>query len=55
MVRLELIRHKATEDKTKNFVLMEISKDLTYVAQTGLIGEGLPNHKTEFRLEPGNL
>ncbi len=32
---------------------METSKDHTYVAQTGLIGEGLPNHKTEFKLAPG--
>ncbi len=53
MVRLELNRHRSTEDKAKNFVLMEISKDSTYVAQTGLIGEGLPNHKTEFAPEPG--
>ena len=53
LVRLELTRHMSTEDKAKNFVLMEVSRDLTYVAQTGLIGEGLPNHKTEFGLEPG--
>lgn len=53
LVRLELARHKATEDKTHHFVLMEISRDRTYVAQTGLIGEGLPNHKTEFKIEPG--
>lgn len=50
LVRLELTQHKATEDKTQRFVLLEISKDHTYVAQTGLIGEGLPNHKTEFKL-----
>lgn len=53
LVRLELIQHKATEDKTKHFVLMETTKGGTYAAQTGLIGEGLPNHKTEFKLEPG--
>ena len=53
LVRLELTQHKATEDKTQSFVLMETSKDHTYVAQTGLIGEGLPNHKTEFKLAPG--
>ncbi|MFA7270872.1 MAG: membrane protein insertase YidC [Sterolibacterium sp.] len=53
LVRLELTQHKATEDKSKHFVLMEISKERTYLAQTGLIGEGLPNHKTEFKLEPG--
>jgi len=55
LVRLQLLRHKATEDKNQNFVLMEISRDRTYLAQSGLIGEGLPNHKTEFRLEPGPL
>jgi YidC/Oxa1 family membrane protein insertase len=54
LVRLELTQHKATEDKSQHFVLMEISKDRTYLAQTGLIGEGLPNHKTEFRLDPGS-
>jgi YidC/Oxa1 family membrane protein insertase len=50
LVRLELIQHKATEDKSQNFVLMETTKNGIYVAQTGLIGEGLPNHKTEFKL-----
>ena len=50
LIRLELTEHKATEDQAQHFVLMEISKDRTYVAQTGLIGEGLPNHKTEFKL-----
>ncbi|HMM54084.1 MAG TPA: membrane protein insertase YidC [Candidatus Desulfobacillus sp.] len=52
--RLELVRHRATDDKTRDFVLMESGATGTYVAQTGLIGEGLPNHKTEFRLMPGN-
>lgn len=53
LVYLELIRHKAPEDKTKNFVLLEMSRERTYLAQSGLIGAGLPNHKTEFRLVPG--
>jgi len=52
LVRLELLQHKATEDKDKPFVLMEIDRNRTYLAQTGLIGEGLPNHKTEFKLDP---
>lgn len=54
LVRVELTRHRAPEDKTKNFVLIETSRERTYLAQTGLIGEGLPNHKTEFKLAPGN-
>lgn len=53
LLRLELLRHKSTENKDRPFVLMEISGERTYVAQSGLIGEGLPNHKTAFRLDAG--
>lgn len=53
LVRLELPQHKATEDKSKPFVLFETIKERIYLAQTGLIGEGLPNHKTEFQLVSG--
>ncbi len=53
LVRLELIRHKATEDGSKNFVLLENSTEHLYLAQSGLMGEGLPNHKTEYKLAPG--
>jgi YidC/Oxa1 family membrane protein insertase len=54
LVGLELTSHKAPNDKTRNFILFENNpKEHIYLAQTGLIGEGLPNHKTEFRLAPG--
>jgi YidC/Oxa1 family membrane protein insertase len=53
LINLELTKHKATEDKTKNFVLLDNGKEHLYLAQSGLIGEGLPNHKTEFKLAPG--
>ena len=42
--RLEFKQHKGTLDKTKPFVLFQSTADHTYVAQSGLIGEGLPNH-----------
>ncbi len=46
---LELLRHKATEDKSKNFVLLDDRQQPhLYIAQSGLIGTGLPNHKTLF-------
>lgn len=52
---LVLLRHKATEDKTKNFVLFEDDNPKRiYIAQSGLIGTGLPNHKTPFTGTPGN-
>jgi YidC/Oxa1 family membrane protein insertase len=47
-VHLELLHHKATEDKTRNFVIFGTTH--AYAAQSGLIGTGLPNHKTVWRL-----
>jgi YidC/Oxa1 family membrane protein insertase len=46
--RAELPRHRATVDTSKTFVLLERSARHTYVAQSGLIGEGLANHNTRF-------
>lgn len=49
LVHLELIHHKATGDEKKNYVLID-SVEHHYSAQSGLIGDGLPNHKTLFKL-----
>ena len=46
--RLEFTQHKDKVDKNRNFVLFEQSADHTYVAQSGLIGENLPNHTTPY-------
>ena len=46
--RLQFKKHRDTLDKSKDFVLFEISPERTYVAQSGLIGHGLPNHRTLF-------
>jgi YidC/Oxa1 family membrane protein insertase len=46
---LELLHHKATDNKNKNFVLFDDqSLSHLYIAQSGLIGNGLPNHKATF-------
>lgn len=47
--RVELTQHRSAVDGDKNFVLFERTPAQTYVAQSGLIGEGLPNHNTRFR------
>jgi YidC/Oxa1 family membrane protein insertase len=47
LVYLELLRHKDTRDEKKNFVLF--GPEHRYAAQSGLIGEGLPNHRTLFQ------
>jgi YidC/Oxa1 family membrane protein insertase len=47
IVYLELLQQKDARDETKNFVLF--GPEHHYVAQSGLIGPGLPNHKTLFK------
>ena len=49
--RLELLKHKAQADENKNFVLLGPNYD--YEAESGLIGDGLPNHRTIWRILPG--
>jgi YidC/Oxa1 family membrane protein insertase len=60
LVRLELLKHGGTLDRTKNFVLFTRSAEHVYIAQSGLIGGNLPNHQTayttqatEYRLADG--
>ena len=49
--RAELLQHRAVLDTSKNFVLLERDSKRHYVAQSGLIGDGLPNHNTPFSVE----
>jgi len=52
IVRLELLRHPDAQDKAKPFVLFQRAGGAhTYVAQSGLLGPGLPNHNTPFIAE----
>jgi YidC/Oxa1 family membrane protein insertase len=46
--RLELLQHRDTLDKTKNFVLFQNQPEHVYMVQSGLIGQDLPTHKTQF-------
>ncbi|MBI5861942.1 MAG: membrane protein insertase YidC [Rhodocyclales bacterium] len=53
ITRLELLSHPATLDKTRKFRLFDNGEKHIYLAQSGLIGEGLPNHKTTWHLIDG--
>ncbi len=57
LVQTEFLMHRDLADPLKNFVLLDESKDRTYLAQTGLIagaaGGALPNHKTAMTVAPG--
>jgi YidC/Oxa1 family membrane protein insertase len=46
LVRSEFIKHADMADPQKATVLLDESRDRTYLAQTGLIGGAFPNHKT---------
>lgn len=50
ITRLELKRHPDTEDKKRQFVLFDNGGKHVYLAQSGMIGEGLPNHRTLWRI-----
>ena len=57
LVRSEFLNYADVSDKTRKVVLLDESKDRTYVAQSGLIagpaGGTFPNHKTVMNLVPG--
>ena len=46
---LQFKKHSDTLDRKKDFALLENTPERTYIAQTGLIGQGLPNHHTVFQ------
>jgi YidC/Oxa1 family membrane protein insertase len=54
--RLVLNKHRAEEVKNGNFVLMDDTfKPMFYVAQSGLMGADLPNHKSQFTTAATNF
>ncbi|ADE13219.1 membrane protein insertase YidC [Sideroxydans lithotrophicus] len=45
---LDLLKHKDAIDKSKPLTLMQQQGDRIYIAQSGLLGKGLPTHNAEF-------
>jgi len=50
---LTLTAYRDNVDQNKPFQLFEERNGRNYVAQSGLIGQGLPNHKTVYALKAG--
>ena len=48
---LILTQHHSKDSKTEALRLLEIKGGRTYVAESGLIGEGLPNHNSIFNTD----
>ncbi len=45
---LSLLKHKDAKDQSKPFTLMQQQGEHIYVAQSGLLGNGLPTHNAEY-------
>jgi len=52
--QLGLIKHPSREDKSKPYELLLDKTARFHVAQSGLIGDGLPNHKTKYTVDSDN-
>jgi YidC/Oxa1 family membrane protein insertase len=50
---MKLLAYRETEDKNQILTLFEDSATRPYLAQSGLVGEGLPTHRSVFELNPG--
>jgi YidC/Oxa1 family membrane protein insertase len=48
-----LDRHHDATDHSKPYNALQRTADRTFVAQAGLLGEGLPNHRTPYEVLPG--
>jgi YidC/Oxa1 family membrane protein insertase len=53
--KLTLLQHLGADDSKEALVLMNDHDSPLYVAQSGLIGPGLPNHTSTFVAMPGAL
>ncbi len=52
---LELLAHQDAVDNTKHFMLLQVGPERMEIAQSGLIGGGLPNHFTRYSTTDSNL
>jgi YidC/Oxa1 family membrane protein insertase len=50
---VQLDKHRDATDHTKPYNVLQRTGERTFVAQAGLIGEGLPNHRTQYQALPG--
>jgi len=54
VARVELLKYLDQNDRNRNVVVLDRSKDRVYLAQSGLVGvAGAPTHLTMFALAPG--
>ncbi len=53
ITRVALEQHRDSDDLTKPYLVMLKNGERTHIAQSGLLGEGLPNHRSAWQVLPG--
>jgi YidC/Oxa1 family membrane protein insertase len=53
VIEVALAKHRDALDQTKPYLALLHTPERTFVAQSGLIGDGMPNHRTAFEVLPG--
>ena len=53
ITQVALLKHRDPGDAAKPYLALLKTPERTYVAQSGLLGEGMPNHRTPYTAEPG--
>jgi YidC/Oxa1 family membrane protein insertase len=53
ITRVVLSGHRAADHPEQPYVFLQKGADHTYVAQSGLLGPGMPNHRTVYEVLPG--
>ena len=53
IAQIALAQHRDAFDKTKPYLALQRNAERTFVAQAGLLGEGMPNHRTAYEVLPG--
>ena len=53
ITEVALTSHRDTNNADKPYVLLQKNENRTFLAESGLIGEGMPNHHTLWQVLPG--
>jgi YidC/Oxa1 family membrane protein insertase len=51
--QVALAQHRDAFDKSKPYLALQRNAERTFVAQAGVLGEGMPNHRTAYEVLPG--
>ena len=53
ITEVALLKHRDPHDESKPYTLLLKTPERTNVAQSGLLGEGMPNHRSAYEALPG--